>query len=97
MALELAGSAEGDQALADSKKFGALADEIEELKHTEHCHSIEYGDLRDSYDHYKAENKELRAALVKAVEAMSLPCDRWNSTQTDIVNAALTKCKEVLK
>jgi hypothetical protein len=32
MALELAGSAEGDQALADSKKFGALADEIESLR-----------------------------------------------------------------
>jgi len=32
VALKLAGTAEGDQALADAKKFGALADEIDSLR-----------------------------------------------------------------
>jgi hypothetical protein len=40
---------------------------------------------------------ELRAALVEAVEALSLPCDRWNKVQYMIVQNTLTRCKEVLK
>jgi hypothetical protein len=41
--------------------------------------------------------KELRAALVECREALCLPCDRWNKTQYEIVQKALTRCKEVLR
>ena len=37
------------------------AAECEKLKHELHCLDIEFGDVRDSYDHYKAECEKLKA------------------------------------
>jgi hypothetical protein len=67
MALELAGSAEGDQALADSKKFGALADEILQLR----AALVEAMDfLEDASSQCPEDWPDLRKALNRCKEVL---------------------------
>jgi hypothetical protein len=41
--------------------------------------------------------KELEVACKVALEALCLPCDRWNATQYKLVSTAITQLTEVLK
>jgi hypothetical protein len=38
----------------------------------------------------------LREAAQQALEALQLPCPRWNGTQSEIVNAAITALRAAL-
>lgn len=40
---------------------------------------------------------DTRAVLQRALEALRLPCDRWNKKQTLIVNAAIAEIEGILK
>ena len=43
------------------------------------------------------ENARLRTAAQAGLEALCLPCDRWNKTQSKLVNAAIAALEEELK
>ena len=38
----------------------------------------------------------LRKAAQQALEALCLPCDRWNRRQTEIINASITALRAAL-
>ena len=44
-----------------------------------------------------AEIDRLHTLLQTALEALCLPCDRWNKQQTEIVNAAIAAIREAVK
>ena len=43
------------------------------------------------------EIERLRTAAQAGLEALCLPCDRWNKQQTEIVNAAIAALKKEVK
>jgi hypothetical protein len=51
----------------------------------------------DELERLRAELAASKEANRVALVALSMPCDRWNGTQTKIVSAAITKLKAVLK
>lgn len=52
--------------------------------------------LRDSLREHMAEIHRLRAAGRQALDALCLPCDRWNRRQTEIINASITTLRVAL-
>ena len=52
--------------------------------------------LRASLREHMAEIHRLRAAGRQALEALCLPCDRWNRRQTEIINASLAALRAAL-
>lgn len=52
--------------------------------------------LRESLREHMAEIHRLRVAGRQALEALCLPCDRWNRRQTEIINASITTLRDEL-
>lgn len=59
-----------------------------------------FHELQNAADHLHRlvqQNEAKDALLRQAVEVLELPCDRWNGTQTRIVNAAIAAIRQHLE